>query len=487
MQTFEAAAARQGVAVDEGHFYAVGSVDVTKHRKSDGASQQRFDGATQRPSLLHLDSGVVHRGMLYAAHSNYPELPMTSSIEVWDAANLVHVASHSLGVLLGSMTWLDRHDGFWWGCFANYDKVQPGHSEPYGRTDRTVIVKMDDRFRILRQWTLPASVLDRMRPMSNSGGSWGPDELLYLTGHDRPELYAVTLPESESKASLRAIVHAPGNEGQGIAWDRSTSARVIWGIFKRERRVVRLEIPPLPRTATIDPPARRQAEGSGSVRQGGDVVGHDDQVAGAPATIDHPVGQQRLGAETELLEQVTSGILLSGHLSDDPHQSELVSDGEDLTDEKVAEPAAATAVGEDHPDLADVTHPVGLETVEAGVADDLAVGLGEQGDAIVARLGGDQVVDDGGIGDVAAQEEQVFLGQRASEDEKVVSVGRLEAAQRDRPQRGSNRTGVLTRQLGFHGGLQLIRARTIWVQDGRNESDEKSPLPLTRPPERRAV
>ena len=31
--------------------------------------------------------------------------------------------------------------------------------------------------------------------MSNSGGSWGPDGFLYLTGHDPAEIYKMRLPK----------------------------------------------------------------------------------------------------------------------------------------------------------------------------------------------------------------------------------------------------------------------------------------------------
>ena len=46
-------------------------------------------------ALIHLDSGAVHRGLLYAAHSNYDESPMASSVEVLDAHSLEHVDSHA--------------------------------------------------------------------------------------------------------------------------------------------------------------------------------------------------------------------------------------------------------------------------------------------------------------------------------------------------------------------------------------------------------
>jgi hypothetical protein len=69
-------------------------------------------------------------GKLYAAHSNYPDWPMTSSMEIFDAETLQPVGSHSFGILYGSLTWVDWKDGHWWMTFANYDKpFGPGQDE----------------------------------------------------------------------------------------------------------------------------------------------------------------------------------------------------------------------------------------------------------------------------------------------------------------------------------------------------------------------
>jgi len=66
--------------------------------------------------------------------------------------------------------------------------------------------------------------------MSNSGGSWGPDGYLYLTGHDPAELYRVRLPKAGSVLEVVDII--PMNiRGQGIAWDRSQPG-VIYGIIR---------------------------------------------------------------------------------------------------------------------------------------------------------------------------------------------------------------------------------------------------------------
>jgi hypothetical protein len=160
--------------------------------------------------------------------------------------NMQHIESHSFGVMLGSFTWLDRYNGSWWGAFANYDIVQRGMTEPYGETRNTVMVQFDDDFEVLQSWSLPAEILRRMSPMSNSGGSWGSDGYLYLSGHDDPEIYVMALPEAGSELDWLATVRLPGLNGQGIAWDRSIEDSILWAILRSTRQVLKIEMPVLP-------------------------------------------------------------------------------------------------------------------------------------------------------------------------------------------------------------------------------------------------
>lgn len=241
---FDAFDAYQAVAVDANAFYAINNRRITQHDKQSGRVLRQSDADVAADGgLIHLDSGVVLDGKLYAAHSNYPGFPMTSSIEVWDAATLRHLDSQHFGVMLGSLTWLDRHDGSWWATFANYDVVQRGMTEPYGETKNTVVVQLDDDFQVLRRWSLPAEILRRMSPMSNSGGSWGRDGLLYLSGHDDPEIYVMSPPNEGDQLDWLATIRIPGLNGQGIAWDRTVEGNTLWAILRSTRQVLKIEIP----------------------------------------------------------------------------------------------------------------------------------------------------------------------------------------------------------------------------------------------------
>lgn len=242
VRTYDAFDANQGVGVDNKHFYAVNNRTITKHDRESGEALLQFAGNPDGP-IEHLDSGAVVNGKLYTAHSNWPEWPMESSIEVFDTRTMEHIETHSFGIYRGSLTWLDRHDGAWWAAFANYDRVQRGQTEPYGKTYNTQVVKMDNDFQVIESWTIPKEILDKFDVMSNSGGSWGPDGRLYLTGHDLPEAYVMTLPRAGGELEWVATVSLPGIEGQGIAWDDAGKKSTLWGINRKNSQVIRYSIP----------------------------------------------------------------------------------------------------------------------------------------------------------------------------------------------------------------------------------------------------
>ena len=232
IRRFFAEEARQGVAVDERYVYVISDRQIGKYEKGTGERVGLWKGQEDGP-IIHLDSGVVAHGKLYCAHSNYPEVPMRSSVEIWDVETLQHVGSHSFGIRRGSCTWVDHYDGRWWVAFAHYDKWK---SKTGRGTEWTSLVAFDDQWRELAAWVLPEEVLQRMRPMSNSGGSWGPDGLLYCTGHDRPEVYVLQLPRMGSVLELVRIIPIT-LLGQGIAWDRS-SPDMLYGIRKQDKQVI---------------------------------------------------------------------------------------------------------------------------------------------------------------------------------------------------------------------------------------------------------
>lgn len=221
--------ANQGGGIDKDRVYVVEDRAIAKYDRRTGKLVKKWEGPKEGP-IIHLDSALVMDGKIYAAHSNWPFWPMTSSLEIFDAATMEHVGTHSFGIRYGSLTWVDWHDGHWWMGFANYDRPIGPNRTPYGHKVNTVVVKMTKDFQTVQMWTLPKVLLDKFEEMSNSGGSWGPDGFLYLTGHDPAELYRVRFPKAGSVLELADVI--PMNiRGQGVAWDRANPGTIA-GIIR---------------------------------------------------------------------------------------------------------------------------------------------------------------------------------------------------------------------------------------------------------------
>jgi hypothetical protein len=235
---FEAREAGQGAAADATHFYAIVNSAIGKYRKDTGERVAGWSLDHDGP-IRHINSCFASEGRLLCAHSNFPELPLASSVEVFDTTDMQHVETRSLGMSFGSLTWFDRRDGYWWAGFAHYD----GRGGEPGKDHRhTNLVKLDDQWRKLEQWLFPDSVLQQFAPHSTSGGAFGPDGLLYVTGHDRKEMYVLRLPAMGSVLVHVATIDIDV-EGQAFAWDRSTDRRVVYGISRVSREVRVFEIP----------------------------------------------------------------------------------------------------------------------------------------------------------------------------------------------------------------------------------------------------
>ncbi|MFB6097537.1 MAG: hypothetical protein ABEK84_00165, partial [Salinibacter sp.] len=84
---FSAPEAFQAVAVDDEYVYAIDSHAIGKYDKTTGKRVDRWTAAEEGP-IHHLNSGVVIDDTLYCAHSNFPEVPMVSSIELWDVETM---------------------------------------------------------------------------------------------------------------------------------------------------------------------------------------------------------------------------------------------------------------------------------------------------------------------------------------------------------------------------------------------------------------
>lgn len=234
--------ANQAAAVDAEHFYGIGNHVLVKHRKDTGERVAEWIGLRGGP-IIHFNAGYVEDGQLVLTHSNFPQLPMASSLEIHDAGTLQPVSSHSFGIRLGSLTWAVRRSGYWWACFANYNDsgTTPGFDQRW-----TYFGQYDERWQMLQSWLFPPQVIATWGRSASSGGDWGDDGLLYVTGHDARELYVLRLPRQGVTLEYVTTIDVPF-EGQAWAWDRSLPGeRVIYGISRARQAIIAARIPAVP-------------------------------------------------------------------------------------------------------------------------------------------------------------------------------------------------------------------------------------------------
>jgi len=227
LKRFKAGEAHQGVAVDDTFFYAITNAAIGKYRKDNGERiggwQEAKDGR-----IKHLNAGLVLDGKLCCAHSNYPAMPMKSSVEIWDPQTMQHLESIDLTDADGSLTWVDRRDGLWYACFAQYAKT--------GDPANTRIVMFDARWNKRGELKFPSEVVTKFGKNSSSGGSFGPDGLLFITGHDAQELYVLDLPAKGGVLIWKSATSISAH-GQAFAWDR-TKAGILYSIDRKSSEVI---------------------------------------------------------------------------------------------------------------------------------------------------------------------------------------------------------------------------------------------------------
>ncbi len=213
--------ADQGAALSRTHIYAVDNSLIAKYDLKTGEKTGAYED--EERLLRHMNSCLVIDEKLMCANSNYSQLPMGSSVEIFDPESLAHLASHSLGLMdEGSLVWFDRVEGGWLVGFAHYDGERGT-----GFKDHTYasVITMDDQWRRTGGWLFPDAVMERMAPHAASGGAIGPDGLLYVLGHDRPEMYVFAKPE-RGPVLQHVTTIAVEAEGQAFSFAVDGSRRI---------------------------------------------------------------------------------------------------------------------------------------------------------------------------------------------------------------------------------------------------------------------
>lgn len=232
LKRFTAAEANQGVVADDQFLYVISNVEIGKYRKDTFERVAGWKEAKGGP-FIHLNAGMIHEGKLYCAHSNFPGVPMTSSIEIFDPATMRHVGTHSLGIDSGSLTWIDWHDGHWFACFAHYSKDKPKTGRDPSWTE---LVRFDSEWRRTGGWVFPAGILQIFGGSSSSGGTIAKDGTVFITGHDAKQLFVLRFPEAGSVMQWVDTIPISA-EGQSFSWD-PVKPDLFYGIVKKTKEVI---------------------------------------------------------------------------------------------------------------------------------------------------------------------------------------------------------------------------------------------------------
>lgn len=229
--------ADQGAAFGMSHVYAVDNSVIAKYDLKTGEQAAIFEDAGKL--LRHMNSCLVIDARLMCANSNYPQLPMGSSVEIFDANSLAHLESHSLGLMdEGSLVWFDRIEGGWLAGFAHYDGERGVGFKNHAYAS---VIAMDGKWRRTGGWLFPESVAERFAPHAASGGAIGPDGLLYVMGHDRPEMYVLAKPLRGPVLQHVATI-AIEAEGQAFSFAPDGSRRVA-AVDRRRGTLLLIDLP----------------------------------------------------------------------------------------------------------------------------------------------------------------------------------------------------------------------------------------------------
>ncbi len=229
VERFDAYYARQGVAVDKHHFYAIDNNHITKFTLNGDSVITWHE--PDKNKIRHINSGIVLKDKLYCAHSNYPEIPMASSIEIFDTKSMKPVQSISLGIDAGSCVWITPGKKCWYVFFAHYDG---GGKQPGCDVSWSQLVQYDLKWRRMQAWILPKDMIQEIRPTSLSSGVFM-DEVFYCMGHDQKKCYLLTLPTYGVHLQWIATINVP-IPGQAISIDSDCN---MWGIDRKSRQVIK--------------------------------------------------------------------------------------------------------------------------------------------------------------------------------------------------------------------------------------------------------
>ena len=229
VKRYDAYYATQGVAVDKHHFYAIENNHITKFTLAGDSITTWHE--PNKDKIRHINSAFVKGHRLYCTHSNYPLVPMASSVEIFDTRTMQHIESISLGIDIGSCVWFTPGKGCWYAFFAHYSG---GGKEPGKDVSWSQLVKYDKKWRRLEAWILPKELIEELHPNSLSGGVLV-DDIFYCMCHDNEKCYLMKLPKYGMQLDWVGTINVP-IAGQAIDIDKDGN---MWGINRKNRQVIK--------------------------------------------------------------------------------------------------------------------------------------------------------------------------------------------------------------------------------------------------------
>src|SRR5258706_12245999 len=163
-------------------------------------------------------------------------------------------------------------------------------------------------------------------------------------------------------------------------------------------------------------------------RHPGDIMAQDRKVVRVARSIADLVLQQRLGPETQALEQHHRTDLIGGHLRGELFQPALRRDRIDRLEQVAPQPCTAALRCYQQADLSDMGAPAERVAHQRSGAHELAILLGDQAvdPAFLDRA--EPGLDHARMFQVAAKEQQVMLRQALRKGDHRVAVVRRKAA-----------------------------------------------------------
>lgn len=229
--------AHKGIAAGRDFFYVINTNSISKHSTKTGELIKRVD-FSNHPRIKNMNGAVVVRNNLYVTNSPATVKHRQNTIEVFNR-DLVYLYHINVTGNTGALTWIDYHNGKWWGCFAHYDDmvrytvlVEFYHPNPDLEYEDTIHSKDLVNWHVKDRWFFPHKVNEHFLPYSCTGGSFGPDGKLYVTGH-RNEIYVLDFHPKAEIMGLDYIKETDINVSVSIDKERG----ILFGINKDNKTV----------------------------------------------------------------------------------------------------------------------------------------------------------------------------------------------------------------------------------------------------------